>query len=193
MRFVFIITGTLIAALLASPSVWATSQSQTSASSQGDSTDPTPLGAVASSPQRAASAAQTATPQPEGEFLRVDELQHWGGNVYRLKNFATRVIRDRQEWEDFWFQAKQTPPSTLPRGKMAAVIVLGLRPSLDYNVRVVEIRRTGDDFMVSYIENKSSRPNDPRNRSTIDVIPWVVQLLPLTDGRVRFRQIGVGN
>lgn len=187
MRFPLVITGFLVAALLVSPSAWATSQ--------GDSVAPTPLGAVTVQPtQGAAVAAQTATPlQPQGALLRVDELQHWSGNTYRLKNFATRVIREKREWEDFWYQAQQTPPSDLPRGKMAAVVVLGLRPSSDYNVRVVEIRRTGDDFMVSYIENKSSRPNDPRNRSTVDIVPWVIKLLPLTDGRVRFRQIGVGN
>ena len=195
MRFFLVITGFLVAvALLVSQSALATSQPQTPLPSQGDSVAPTPLNAVPTQTQGTASVPQNVpAPQQQGTALRIDELQHWSGNTYRLKNFATRVIRDKHEWEDFWYQTKQIPPSDLPRGKMAAVVVLGLRLSSDYNVRVVEIRRTDDDFMVSYIENKSSRLNDPRNRSTTDIVPWVVQLIPFTDGRVRFRQINVGN
>ncbi len=188
MRFVFLVTGVLVAVLLVNSSALATSS--------GESLAPTPLNAVPAQQQTQGEALvpqSAAIPQQQGTLLRVDEFQHWSGNIYRLKNFDTRVIRSKEEWEDFWYQTKQTPPSDLPRGKMAAVIVLGLRPNSDYNVRVVEIRRTDDDFMVSYIENKSSRANVSSNRSTTGIVPWVVQLLPFTDGRVRFRQVNAGN
>lgn len=140
---------------------------------------PEPTAAAgANAPQRRA--------EDAGTEVELYSYSHWSGNTYRQRNFSTRVIRDKSEWAAFWAYTAQKPPLDFPAGQMAVVIVLGARPNDGFSVRVSSVRRVGDNFVVTYIENMQSRSRVSQDQ----VVPWVVQMLPKTQGRVRFMQLG---
>lgn len=120
----------------------------------------------------------------EGTPVNFDEFPRWRGTDSRLNRGATFVVKDNDEWVNLWRRSLSgNPPEPLPVGTMAIAIVLGPRPTAGYYPGLVDIRTSDEITRVSYVENKPIRP--PRERAQGGV-PWLVQLLPLTDGRVRF-------
>lgn len=191
MRLFLVSAGLLLGALFFSGSASASS-AQTGVS-VGDSSAPVSMQAQPQ-PQMTAAPSQHSAVQPQprsaGESVAIDALPHWSGNTYVMPAFSTRVMRDNTEWTEFWAMAKQRPPVSLPRDKMAVAVILGQRPSEGYSVRLVDVKKDGGNFIVTYIENRASRTD--RSVDGISV-PWVVQFLPLTDGRVRFIQVPGSN
>lgn len=163
----------------------------------GESTAPSSLSAPSSANTAISSASSPSAmsvPAPSISStetrVAIEDLPHWSGNIYQTLSFSTRVMRDNDEWSDFWKMARQRPPAMLPHDKMAVAVILGRRPTEGYSVRLVDVKKDGDNFIISYIENRASRTD--RSAGGVSV-PWVVQLLPLTDGRVRFMQIAGAN
>jgi hypothetical protein len=154
------------------------------------SASPTPLNMRAiASPNEALLQApvmgsKTKLAMAQGEPIDLKRFAEWRGTDARAHRFVTFVLRDAQDWEDFWNHQYMKMPDTLPRNRMAVAIMLGKRPPSGYYVRIVAINDLGNgSYNVLYEEIKP--PGTPPRVDEYSS-PWVVKLLPRTEGRVRF-------
>lgn len=124
-----------------------------------------------------------------GTRVPIDVSPRWSGNSFPITAFTTRVMRNSEEWLDFWTSMHRQPPTALPRDTMAVAVVLGRRPTDGYAVRLADvIKQDGGNLIISYIESHVARNDKTEDKATV---PWVIQLMPMIDGRVRFIQIPV--
>lgn len=153
---------------------------------RGDSVAPTPIqqqipaiNVVAPlQPQEVAPA-----PVIEGIVVNLESFPHYSGQEAVVTMNKTMVLRTDGEWQGAWMQTGSKPPGPLPGKSIAVAVFLGKRPSESYSVRINEAIVNGNDMIVKFFENKPSMPHLTKGNATS---PWVIQVLPAVDGRVRF-------
>lgn len=122
--------------------------------------------------------------QAVGTLVDLENLPHWNGTESRAGLSSTFVARNQDEWRAIWERnIGQRAPIALPNDKMALAVFLGPKSTEGYSVSFATVRVDGDNTSAMYVENKPADPDALREHQTS---PWVVQLVPLLQGRVRF-------
>ena len=98
------------------------------------------------------------------------------------------VARTASEFETLW--RKHAPSQPLPAvdfGKqMVLAVFLGSRPSGGFNVQITNVRSSGKDLVVQWVE---TRPAPGMSAATVMTSPAHLVTVPQTDGAVRFEKL----
>ncbi|MHB0939387.1 MAG: protease complex subunit PrcB family protein [Armatimonadota bacterium] len=113
----------------------------------------------------------------------------FNGQYSQAVNPQTRVIRTAAEWQTFWtstFGTTQPVPQIDFTRNMAAVVLIGQRPTAGYNVLI-----TGADDVANRIEVRyrvtSPNPGDPV--AQVITSPYSIAILPASNQAVAFRPV----
>lgn len=119
-----------------------------------------------------------------GRQIDISQHRHWTGTESKVGWSTTFVVRSKDDWDNVWRRNVGTPPPVdLPEGSMAVAVFLGPKDSEGYSVSVANIRADGQSMNVMYVESK---PDDPEHVRQVPTSPWVIQMVPMSEGRVRF-------
>ena len=130
-----------------------------------------------------AGASQVQQPVHEGESLHLESYPHYAGQEASITMNKTMVLKSEEEWQSAWSQTGIKAPIPLPARSMAVAVFLGKRPTHNYSVRISEAIMNGNDMVVKFFENKPSIHQPATGKPSY---PWVIQVLPGVEGRVRF-------
>ena len=173
------ILGLVLGVFLAGAAVPVVYAQQTPAPARGVSGSPTPLAGA-----RVGGSSQAAR-QP-GQNVDLLNFKNWSSATSNARRPQTFVVRNQQEWVNAWRNSGQQPPKDLESGIMAVAIYIGPKQSVGYSVGVASVKRDGEDMYVTYVINN---PQDPATARKEETSPWVIQELPLVNGRVRMTSI----
>jgi hypothetical protein len=111
------------------------------------------------------------------------------GQQSQAVNPRTRVIRTAAEWQTFWtatFGANQTAPQIDFTRYMAAVVLIGRRPTAGYGVMITGAEDVEDRIEVRY-RATSPDPDDPV--AQVITSPYAIAILPASPQAVAFRPV----
>lgn len=136
--------------------------------------------------------AQAPTPLEGGQAVAassgeidISGLDKWYGDDAEAKRYSTFVARTNDDWKRLWTeQLRRSPPKPLGKGQMAVAIFLGERASENFSVRIMSVSEVEGNTRVMYLENKPQMAAPAA--SDIKFSPWVVQVIPASEGSVRF-------
>lgn len=119
----------------------------------------------------------------EGETLHLESYPHYAGSEANVVLNKTMVLRSEEEWQGAWLQTGVKAPGPFPGKSIAVAVFLGKRPNQNFSVRINDVIVNGNDMIVKFFENK---PLNPQIATGMPSSPWVIQVLPAVEGRVRF-------
>jgi len=113
----------------------------------------------------------------------------FNGQYSQAVNPQTRVIRTATEWQTFWtntFGTTQPVPQIDFNRNMAAVVLLGQRPTAGYNVIITGAEDVGNRIEVRY---RATAPNPGDPVAQVITSPYSIAILPATNQAVAFRPL----
>lgn len=113
----------------------------------------------------------------------------FNGQYSQAVNPQTRVIRTAVEWQAFWTNTigtNQPAPAIDFNRNMAAVVMLGQRPTAGYSVIITGAEDVGNRIEVRY-RATAPRPGDPV--AQVITSPYSIAILPATTQAVAFRPV----
>ena len=158
----------------------------------GASNQPPPAGATPAAPPAATPAAPpAATPAAPPAAPAIGTVAMTTINSNHMSGIDTpqqSVARTASEFETLW--RKHAPSQPLPAvdfGKqMVLAVFLGSRPSGGFNVQITNVRSSGKDLVVQWVE---TRPAPGMSAATVMTSPAHLVTVPQTDGAVRFEKL----
>ena len=128
------------------------------------------------------SASESAVPLP-GPTPTIAGQASWSASESAAFNDLFITAREDRGWRLMWQLVGEEPPGELPENAMAVGVFLGARPTLGYDVDVLEILQTEDDIRVVYQETVPDGV-----AATQLSAPYVIELAPFSNLPVHYSQ-----
>jgi len=124
-----------------------------------------------------------ATTQP----IAVQDL--YNGQQSQAANAQTRVIRTAADWQTFWtntFGTTQPVPQIDFSRYMAAVVLIGRKPTAGYNVLITGVDDVANRIEVRY---RATAPGPNDVVAQVATSPYSIAVLPASNQAVAFRPV----
>lgn len=106
--------------------------------------------------------------------------KEWSGSFSRAPR-GTQVIKTAQDWKNLWQNTigSEAPKGFNPDKQIAVFIGIGGRSSGGYNIKVTSAAENGNQFVISYVEQR------PQGAAiAVMTNPFLVKVFPKTDKEV---------